>query len=180
MQLEPNLHLLHLSQQQPDQTTEHNVQPPASNLRGDYYYYYKPYMSIHNPSLRSIGEHPYQQDQAHSIHHAHHGVQQMFSNADLECLSDRHWYAFLCSSFITFFGGLFLVLSWRILSWMCCQRKAVVTLTGKSGYRKGEAVNSEVGWVTEAKDWAGELISGQTTTGRILVSGHFKFDILIF
>lgn len=24
--------------------------------------------------------------------------------------------------------------------------------------------------MTEAKDWAGELISGQTTTGRILVS----------
>lgn len=25
-------------------------------------------------------------------------------------------------------------------------------------------------FMTEAKDWAGELISGQTTTGRILVS----------
>ena len=32
------------------------------------------------------------------------------------------------------------------------------------------SANAEVGWVTEAKDWAGELISGQTTTGRILVS----------
>jgi len=30
-------------------------------------------------------------------------------------------------------------------------------------------VAAEVGWMTEAKDWAGELISGQTTTGRILV-----------
>lgn len=30
--------------------------------------------------------------------------------------------------------------------------------------------DTEIGWVTEAKDWAGELISGQTTTGRILVS----------
>lgn len=27
----------------------------------------------------------------------------------------------------------------------------------------------QVGWMTEAKDWAGELISGQSTTGRILV-----------
>ena len=26
--------------------------------------------------------------------------------------------------------------------------------------------------MSEAKDWAGELISGQTGTGRILVSGH--------
>lgn len=89
---------------------------------------------------------------------------------EIDCLNDRHWYAFLCSSLITFFGGLFLVLSWRILSWLCCQRKTVVALAGRSGYRKGEPVNSEVGWVTEAKDWAGELISGQTTTGRILVS----------
>lgn len=31
-------------------------------------------------------------------------------------------------------------------------------------------------FVTDAKDWAGELISGQTTTGRILVS----FSFLLF
>lgn len=29
---------------------------------------------------------------------------------------------------------------------------------------------TQVGWMTEAKDWAGELISGQSATGRILVS----------
>jgi len=27
-----------------------------------------------------------------------------------------------------------------------------------------------IGWITEAKDWAGELISGQRASGRILVS----------
>jgi hypothetical protein len=27
----------------------------------------------------------------------------------------------------------------------------------------------EIGWVTTAKDYAGELISGQSTSGRILV-----------
>lgn len=31
--------------------------------------------------------------------------------------------------------------------------------------------SAQIGWATEAKDWAGELISGQTTTGRILVGG---------
>lgn len=40
----------------------------------------------------------------------------------------------------------------------------------------------ETGWMTEAKDWAGELISGQTTTGRILVSDHlfifFSFTVI--
>ena len=30
--------------------------------------------------------------------------------------------------------------------------------------------STDLGWMNEAKDWAGELISGQTTTGRILVS----------
>jgi len=33
-------------------------------------------------------------------------------------------------------------------------------------------------FMTEAKDWAGELISGQTTTGRILVSSHFDIRFL--
>ena len=28
---------------------------------------------------------------------------------------------------------------------------------------------TKVSWITEAKDWAGELISGQSATGRILV-----------
>ena len=83
------------------------------------------------------------------------------------CLQDRHWYAFLCSSLITFFTGLLLVLSWRILSWLICQK------TGGEPEEKQEPEplpDAEVGWVTEAKDWAGELISGQTTTGRILVN----------
>jgi hypothetical protein len=111
-----------------------------------------------------------------------------------ECMNDPHWYAFLCSSLITFFTGLLLVLSWRILSWLFCQRNAAVNGT-RSGVSSPSATNAagtastglatnangkkpdgvqpgnaEVGWVTEAKDWAGELISGQTTTGRILVS----------
>ena len=98
---------------------------------------------------------------------------------DLECLKDRHWYAFLCSSFITFFSGLFLVLSFRIISWLLCQRTvaeadAATPARHGPGYKKGEVVNAEVGWVTEAKDWAGELISGQTTTGRILVNNGFE------
>lgn len=110
-----------------------------------------------------------------------------------ECMNDPHWYAFLCSSLITFFTGLLLVLSWRILSWLFCQRHipangtrsgvstpsttagggtASTGLAPVANGKKPDGVrpgNAEVGWVTEAKDWAGELISGQTTTGRILV-----------
>ena len=93
-------------------------------------------------------------------------------NAD--CLKDRHWYAFLCSSLITFFVGLLLVLTWRIFAWLCCQKKAATENKQGSPQKTGstftKSPDAEIGWVTEAKDWAGELISGQTTTGRILVS----------
>lgn len=100
-----------------------------------------------------------------------------------DCLSDRHWYAFLCSSLITFFVGLLLVLTWRIFAWVCCQSKRerfnvkAGTPTKPSPPTQNKA-GAEIGWVTEAKDWAGELISGQTTTGRILVS--FVFDLVSF
>jgi len=102
-----------------------------------------------------------------------------WSLADQECMRDPHWYAFLCSSLITFFSGLLLVLSWRILSWLFCQQTVSTTVSTKlTPGRKsadGKTANTEVGWVTEAKDWAGELISGQTTTGRILVSVIFVY-----
>ena len=32
-----------------------------------------------------------------------------------------------------------------------------------------KGTDPEIGWVTTAKDYAGELISGQSTSGRILV-----------
>jgi len=99
-------------------------------------------------------------------------------SAEQLCMSDPHWYAFLCSSLITFFTGLLLVLSWRILAWVFCQRPGVrpaaetAALDSAETWKRpdGEENGAEVGWMTEAKDWAGELISGQTTTGRILVS----------
>ena len=115
------------------------------------------------------------------------------SSAD--CTNDRQWYAFLCSSLITFFAGLFLVLLGRVVSWvLCCGRwsgtsgaggggggaGAVRLVTASDDSRRasrGDAAavvvddGAQIGWATEAKDWAGELISGQSTTGRILV-GH--------
>ena len=43
--------------------------------------------------------------------------------------------------------------------------------------KKKPLQTQNVGWMTEAKDWAGELISGQTTTGRILVVLVFLLSI---
>jgi len=97
-----------------------------------------------------------------------------------DCLADRHWYAFLCSSLITFFAGLLLVLSYRIITWTLCQRRTPSHAAGTS-VSGGASIDPEtglprsrelaqVGWMTTAQDWAGGMISGQTTTGRILVS----------
>jgi len=107
-------------------------------------------------------------------------------------MKDPHWYAFLCSSLITFFTGLLLVLSWRILAWVFCQRPGVTPVTAgaategsaagdgwKPPRTDSEETGGEVGWMTEAKDWAGELISGQTTTGRILVCNYFLLIYLL-
>lgn len=93
------------------------------------------------------------------------------------CTGQRQWYAFLCSSLITFFAGLLLVLTWRIFAWLCYSQPKDVhkalpapTQALANSPHAGKKPEAEIGWVTEAKDWAGELISGQTTTGRILVS----------
>lgn len=112
-----------------------------------------------------------------------------------ECLANRNWYAFLCSSLITFLVGLFLVLTWRIFSWLCRNTRSTTNKTklqsqksngenGRTGTKESaqtaviqSAIDTEIGWVTEAKDWAGELISGQTTTGRILVVLVFLLSI---
>lgn len=47
---------------------------------------------------------------------------------------------------------------------------------GRPGLPKIEE-DVHVGWMTEAKDWAGELISGQTKTGRVLVVAVFVLSI---
>ena len=98
------------------------------------------------------------------------------------CGNTHKWYVFLGSSAITFTAGLLLVISWRLGSYFCCSKKASSETAKKPGTpQKGpkaltKSPDPEIGWMTEAKDWAGELISGQTTTGRILVSLYISYD----
>lgn len=85
------------------------------------------------------------------------------------------------------------VVSWRVFAYFCCQStpKFDKITEDNDQMRNGKIPSSEqigesgppvmdqiqedhIGWVTEAKDWAGELISGQTATGRILVSKQAK------
>ena len=38
---------------------------------------------------------------------------------DQDCLGQRYWYAFLMSSLITFFGGLLIIILWRVITYCC-------------------------------------------------------------
>ncbi|XP_069373914.1 calcium-activated potassium channel subunit alpha-1a-like isoform X5 [Paralichthys olivaceus] len=108
---------------------------------------------------------------------------------DVPCDSSgqRMWWAFLASSMVTFFGGLFIILLWRTLKYLwtvCChckaKKKEVHRLTTGDGIKrtdKDDVAASEVGWMTSVKDWAGVMISAQTLTGRVLVVLVFALSI---
>ncbi|XP_035467751.1 calcium-activated potassium channel subunit alpha-1 isoform X9 [Scophthalmus maximus] len=105
---------------------------------------------------------------------------------DVPCDSNgqRMWWAFLASSMVTFFGGLFIILLWRTLKYLwtvCChckaKKKEVHRITTVDGIKKDGAAASEVGWMTSVKDWAGVMISAQTLTGRVLVVLVFALSI---
>lgn len=93
---------------------------------------------------------------------------------ELICLKGRKWWCFLLSSIFTFLAGLLVVLLWRAFAFICCRKEP--ELAPNDPKQKEQKANRqgkqefEGTFMTEAKDWAGELISGQTTTGRILVS----------
>ncbi|XP_071986646.1 calcium-activated potassium channel subunit alpha-1 isoform X12 [Engystomops pustulosus] len=107
----------------------------------------------------------------------------------------RMWWAFLASSMVTFFGGLFIILVWRTLKYLwtvCCHcggknkeaqkvANTVSTQVTDGDYKatdeKEEAAVAEVGWMTSVKDWAGVMISAQTLTGRVLVVTVFALSI---
>lgn len=91
-----------------------------------------------------------------------------------ECLKVRKWWCFLLSSIFTFLAGLLVVLLWRAFAFLCCRKEPELAPNDpkqkeQKASRQGKQ-DFEGTFMTEAKDWAGELISGQTTTGRILVS----------
>lgn len=89
------------------------------------------------------------------------------------CLGERRWWYFLLSSIFTFLAGLFIVLLWRAFAFLCCRKEPEFSPNDPKQKEQKAARGKqefEGTFMTEAKDWAGELISGQTTTGRILVS----------
>ncbi|XP_048842607.1 calcium-activated potassium channel subunit alpha-1-like isoform X15 [Brienomyrus brachyistius] len=115
--------------------------------------------------------------------------------ADVPCDNNgqRMWWAFLASSMVTFFGGLFIILFWRTLRFLwtvCCHcniKSQEAQKVNTSSDNQSEGINksidekeqdaSEVGWMTSVKDWAGVMISAQTLTGRVLVVLVFVLSI---
>ena len=41
-----------------------------------------------------------------------------YTSLDPSCAGQRYWYAFLMSSLVTFFGGIFIIYVWRLLRFM--------------------------------------------------------------
>ncbi|KAL6422514.1 hypothetical protein ACFW04_010646 [Cataglyphis niger] len=88
-----------------------------------------------------------------------------------DCLKERKWWCFLLSSIFTFLAGLLIVLLWRAFAFLCCRKEPELSPNDpkqKEAKTARQGKEFEGTFMTEAKDWAGELISGQTTTGRIL------------
>lgn len=103
------------------------------------------------------------------------------SSPEYDCLSVRKWWCFLLSSIFTFAAGLLVVLLWRACAFVCCRKEPELSPNDpkqkeQKAARQGKQ-EFEGTFMTEAKDWAGELISGQTTTGRILVVLVFILSI---
>ncbi|CAG2161085.1 unnamed protein product [Oppiella nova] len=119
-----------------------------------------------------------------------------YSPEELECLKDRKWWAFLLSSIFTLLAGIFIVLIYRLIEFLCSGSSAHNQQSNAPNNKAKQQMPSlqvkdikpslpteplpltkDLGWMTEAKDWAGELISGQSTTGRILVVLVFLLSI---
>ena len=99
-----------------------------------------------------------------------------------ECLKERKWWCFLLSSIFTFLMGVLSVVVVRGIISICCHKEEDEFTQAELRRQEEEAKklrlqgqnpdggqDKEGDFMSEAKDWAGELISGQTGTGRILV-----------
>jgi len=105
-----------------------------------------------------------------------------------ECLKERKWWCFLLSSIFTFLMGIISVVVVRFLQSVACRQdkdeysQAEVKRIQEEAKKlrlQGQNPEEETGddFMSEAKDWAGELISAQTGMGKILVCLVFILSI---
>ena len=103
---------------------------------------------------------------------------------------ERLWWVFFLGSIITFIAGLILVLLSQLITILHKKARSrnnhlkqvadSKPLTQQNHHHSEPKSQDDIGCITAAKDWAGELISGQTNSGRILVSVSLNFFTFSF
>ncbi|XP_022106752.1 calcium-activated potassium channel subunit alpha-1-like isoform X4 [Acanthaster planci] len=97
---------------------------------------------------------------------------------------ERYWYIFLSSSLIAFFGGIVVILVFRLVVSISCKRRVQDASPPTPSFNgpvfNGKSPDIEVPWMTAVKDWAGALISAQTKTGKFLVLIVFIISVASF
>jgi len=98
-----------------------------------------------------------------------------------ECLKERKWWCFLLSSILTFLMGVSGVFVMRVLKFIFCREKEEDEYWDRRQIQdpKEESPSLPASDIyAEAKNWAGELISGQTRAGKILVFCVFILSVV--
>ena len=98
-----------------------------------------------------------------------------------ECLEERKWWCFLLSSILTFVMGVSGVFVMRVFKFIFCREREEDEYWDRRQIQdpKEESSNLPASDIyAEAKNWAGELISGQTRAGKILVFCVFVLSVV--
>jgi len=98
-----------------------------------------------------------------------------------ECLRERKWWCFLLSSILTFVMGVSGVFVLRVLKFIFCREREEDEYWERRPVQESKDENPVVpasDIYAEAKNWAGELISGQTRAGKILVFCVFILSVV--
>jgi len=98
------------------------------------------------------------------------------------CIQNRRWWCFLLSSILTFAIGVTGVITIRALNFLFCRKEEedlYIPRNIPGAISPDEEVApGESNIYAEAKEWAGELISGQTKAGKILVFTVFILSVV--
>ena len=92
------------------------------------------------------------------------------SAAVAACLEERYWYWFLVSSIGTMLAFAVVVFLVRLMTLPCRSREASAE----------ELLLVEPSMYSNVQNWAGDMISGNTTSGRFLVIFSFLCSITAF
>lgn len=98
-----------------------------------------------------------------------------------DCLKERKWWCFLLSSMLTFAMGVTGVFLARIVKFIFCregEEEYVERRLPPPNPNEDTVVAPPSDIYAEAKNWAGELISGQTRAGKILVFCVFILSVI--